>query len=106
MAGSAGGGGEKFDKRKFEEKFHPPEELERSRNKRAKELEVLLGEVDSLSKGARIYEGTSGVPGAVFLLSRDRTAVKSAVKKEIRELKRAKAASSENSGREGTALNF
>ena len=45
--------GEKFDKWKYEAKFHPPEELERARNKRVKELEVLLGEVDSLSKGAR-----------------------------------------------------
>ena len=106
MAKSAGGGGETFDKWKFEEKFHPPEELERSRNKRAKELEVLLGEMDSLAKGARIYEGTSGAPGAVFLLSRDRTAAKSAVKKEIRELKKAKAASEKRGSREATALNF
>ena len=67
---------------------------------------MLLREVDSLSKGARIYEGTLGAPGVVFLLSRDQTANKSAVKKVIRELKRAKAASSEKSGREGTALNF
>ena len=79
-------GEEKFDKRRFEEKFHPPEELERSRSKRVEELEVLLGEMDSLSRGARIYQGTSGAPGAVFLLSRDRTAAKSAVKKEIRDL--------------------
>ena len=55
------------------------------RNKKVKELDVLLGEMESLSKGARIYEGTTGAPGAVFLLARDRTAAKSAVKKEIRE---------------------
>ena len=80
-----GESGEKFDKWKLEEKFHPPESLERSRSKRVKELEVLLGEMESLSRGARIYEGTTGAPGAVFLLARDRTAAKSAVKKEIRE---------------------
>ena len=57
--------------------------------------------------GARIYEGTSGAPGTVFLLSRDRTAAKSAVKKEIRELKkRAKAASEKRGRSEATALNF
>ena len=44
-------------------------------------------------------------PGAVFILSRDRTAAKSAVKKEIKELKRAKS-SSEKRGTEATALNF
>ena len=76
-----GESGEKFDKWKLEEKFHPPESLERSRSKRVKELEVLLGEMESLSKGARIYEGTTGAPGAVFLLAGDRTAAKSAVKK-------------------------
>ena len=55
------------------------------RTKKVSELEVLLGEMESLSRGARIYEGTTGAPGAVFLLARDRTAAKSAVKKEIRE---------------------
>ena len=39
----------------------------------------------SIELRPRIYEGTTGAPGAVFLLARDRTAAKSAVKKEIRE---------------------
>ena len=36
---------EKFDRWETEDKFHDPKELERSRGKRIKELEVLLGEI-------------------------------------------------------------
>lgn len=97
---------EKFDRWETEDKFHDPKELERSRGKRIKELEVLLGEIDSQTKGARIYSGTSGAPGTVFILSKDRTAKKSAIKKEIKEVKKAVAASEKRVKEDKSILNF
>ena len=62
--------------------------------------------IDSQPKGARIYTGTSGAPGTVFILSKDRTATKSKIKKEIKEVKKATAATEKRAKEEKSILNF
>jgi hypothetical protein len=91
---------------KADETFLTPVELQRNLYKRRQELQVLGGELESLSAGAKVFEGSGGRGTVFFLAHETKAQTKAKVKRELAVIGKKMENAQQQQLQEADKLNF